>query len=435
MRITIIKPNMLNERTNAAMQPLFAAALKALTPDDIEIVFYDDRLEEIPYDEPTDLVAISIETFTAKRSYEIIDEYKKRNIRTIAGGFHVTILPDEVLEYADSIVIGNAENTWNDVINDFRNTNLKEVYKIAEDKPLINVEYDKSIFHGKKYIRLELVQWGWGCPYNCDFCSIKTFYKSKPSYRPISDIVNELKGLKNKTVFFVDDNLYHNKDIFIQFLKAITPLKIKWSCQISIDITKDDELLKLMKESGCFLLLIGIESFDIANLKQMNKQWNTAGDGIESAIKKINNYGFLIYGTFIFGYDYDTEDSYKYAVSFAIKHNFFISNFNPLYPMPATTLYKRLKLEQRLLYKKWWLDPEFYYGKSMFQPKTISAAELEEKCLNAKKDFHSWKAIFTRAIGLFVKQWSFARLILYFYLNILNRNEILKKQGKVLGGK
>ncbi len=426
---------MQNERTKAAMQPLFAAALKALTPNDIDIDFYDDRLEEIPYNESTDLLAISIETFNAKRSYEILAEYKKRNIKTIAGGFHATIIPDEVLEYADSVVIGNAENVWGAVIDDLRKNILKKIYKSQNDKPLGRVKYDRSIFAGKKYIHVELVQWGWGCPYNCDFCSIKTFYKSKPTYRPISDVINELRELKNKTVFFVDDNLYHNRELFVQFLKSIKPLKLKWSCQISINIAKDDELLKLMKDSGCFLVLIGIESFDEENLKLMNKKWNTAGGGIEASIKKISDFGFLIYGTFIFGYDYDTEKSYRNAVDFAIKNNFFISNFNPLYPMPGTALYERLNEEQRLLHKKWWLDPDFYYGKSMFQPKTISADGLEEKCLQVKMEFHSWKAIFIRGFRLIVLHKSFTMAILYFYLNILNRKEILKKQGKVLGSK
>ncbi len=423
---------MYKSKAKDAMQPLFAATISAITPKNIEIELYDDRIENIPYDKAVDLVGISIDTFGAKRSYEIAREFRKRNIKVIAGGFHPTILPEETLEYVDSVVIGDAEYSWHNVIKDLKKGELKRLYKPKKNADNIEIKFDRKIFANKSYGPVEMVQWGRGCPHNCDFCSIKAFYNSKQLYRSIESVVNELKSLKKKTVFFVDDNLYHNREKLVKFLKAITPLKIKWMCQISINVAKDKQLLFLMKKSGCFLVLIGIESFEGNNLKQMKKHWNTSGLSIEKAIKKINDFGIMIYGTFIFGYDFDTTGSFKQAVDFAIKNKFFIANFNPLYPMPGTELYKRLRIQKRLTFNKWWLDPEFYYGKSMFHPKTLSPVELELYCFNAKKEFNSWKSIFLRIIKLVISQKSIKYLVLYIYANTISRREIYKKQGKYL---
>jgi len=290
----------------------------------------------------------------------------------------------------------------------------------------------EAVFDKKPYGPIELVQWGRGCPFNCDFCSIKAFYGSSHPCRPIEDLVKELAGLSNKTVFFVDDNLYANKARFKQFLMELAGMNIKWACQISINIAQDDELLRLMRDSGCFLALVGIESFHSGNLKLMNKEWNTSNLNYDEAIKKIKSYGIMIYGTFVFGYDFDTADSFKYAVDFAIKHKFFIANFNPLYPMPGTPLYHRLENEKRLLFDRWWLNPDFYYGKSMFQPKGLSADDLEAYCFKAKREFNSWNSILHRCLDPIITHKSFHKTILYFYSNMINRKEIYKKQGKGL---
>lgn len=432
MKIVLIKPNMYNRRSKDALQPLFASTIAANTPKNFEIKLFDDRIEEIPIDETADLVAISIETFNAQRSYEIAAEFRKKGIKVIAGGFHPTIMPDEVGQHTDSIFIGDVENGWHEVINDLQKGVLKKRYgsNLSNGTP---INFDRSIITKKHYGPIELVQWGRGCPFNCDFCSIKAFYGSKQICRPLDELIIELASLKKKTVFFVDDNLYHDKERFRRFLEAIKPLKLKWTCQISINIANDEDLLKLMKESGCFLVLIGIESFNNDNLRLMNKSWNNNDLSIETAIKKIIDHGLMIYGTFIFGYDYDTQKSFEESVNFAIRNKFFIANFNPLYPMPGTSLYDRLQKEERLLFDKWWLAPDFYYGKTMYKPKSMTPAELEHRCYEAKMEFNSWRSIIHRGLSSTITS-DLNKIILYIYVNITNRREIIKKQGKKLGG-
>lgn len=433
MKIALIKTNMHRTKSGDAMQPLFAAAIAAHTPGDTELRFYDDRIEDIPFDEPVDLAAISVETFTAVRAYEIAKEYKQRGVKTIAGGFHPTLCPDECLQHTDSVFIGDVEGTWPEVLADLKKGTLKRRYTGNNNIKGTDLKFDRTIFSGKSYGPVEMVQWSRGCPYCCDFCSIKAFYNKKHLFRPIDAVVEEIASLEKKTVFFVDDNLYFNRQHFICFLEAIAPLKIRWACQISINIASDDELLRLMVKSGCILVLIGIESFDPENLKQMNKSWNTAKLSTQEAVDKIKSYGINIYGTFIFGYDNDTTDSFKYAVDFATKNKFFLANFNPLYPMPGTPLYERLREEDRLLFGDWWLDENFYYGKSMFRPKKLSPEELEINCFEAKKEFNSWSSILSRGMDPLLNHKSVTNTLLFFYANLINRKGILYKQGKPLG--
>ncbi len=433
MKITLIKANMHKHKSKDAMQPLFAAAIAAQTPEHVEVCLYDDRLEDIPFDEPTDLAAISIETFCAKRGYEIAAEYKKRGIKTIAGGFHPSLEPEECLQHTDSVFIGDVEGGWLQVIEDLENGQLKERYSSDQLIKGEDIDFDRTIFGNKNYGPIEMVQWSRGCPHDCDFCSIKAFYSGTPVCRPIDHVMKEIASLKKKTIFFVDDNLYFNKERFKQFMKALIPMKVQWTCQISINITKDKELLALMAQSGCLAVLVGLESFNPNNLKQMNKQWNQSGIDYKEAIGVLNAHGILVYGTFVFGYDYDTADSFKYAVDFAIENKLFLANFNPLYPMPGTSLYARLQQEKRLLFNRWWTDENFYYGKTMFYPKSLSPDELEELCFKAKKEFNSWRSIFSRSVSPLFHHKSFNKTMLYFYINTVNRKSMLRKQGVALG--
>ncbi len=433
MKITLIKANMHKRKSKDAMQPLFAAAIAAHTRADVELCLYDDRLEEIPFDEPTDLAAISIETFCAVRAYEIAAEYKKRGVKTIAGGFHPTILPEECLQYVDTVFVGDIENNWGNVINDLKSGKLKRIYRNDKLIEGAKIKFDRSIFEGKNYGPIEMVQWSRGCPHHCDFCSIKAFYNGAQIFRPIDDVIKELSNLKKKVVFFVDDNLYFNKNYFKEFLNALVPLNIKWTCQISINITLDRELVKLMSLSGCIAVLVGLESFNPNNLKLMNKQWNISNLKYNEALSILNSYGIMVYGTFIFGYDYDTKDSFQNVLSFAIKNRLFLANFNPLYPMPGTELYTRMENENRLMFKKWWLDKSFYYGKSMFVPKGMTAEELEDGCFNTKRKFNTWKSIVYRSLNPIIHYSGMQQILLYFYINWVNRKGVYMKQGIGLG--
>lgn len=433
MKITFIQPNMNSWKAKSAIQPLVFGILANLTPDTIEIAFYDDRIEEVPIDEPTDLVAMSVETYTASRAYNIAEKYLKRNIPVIMGGYHPTLCTDEVMTRATSVAVGDAEPIWTDIIRDACKGQLKSIYKSGQVSGQLNTSIDRKIYYGKKYAPVHAVQWGRGCPYNCDFCSINAFYHNSQSTRPVCDVIAELENLRKTMVFFIDDNLYHNKKAFTGFLEEIMPYKLKWVCQISIDITMDPKIMKLLEKSGCKALVVGFESFDKDNLKQMNKSWSTSHHDFDTAVRIIKDHGIMIYGTFVFGYDQDTCDSFDICLDFAQRNKLCIANFNPLTPTPGTKLYMRLKKEHRLIYPEWWIDPDYRYGEAIFQPRKMTAKELTEGCFRIRRSFNEHSSIISRLMDPQANLSSINNLWIYLSVNYINRKEMYKKQGQILG--
>jgi radical SAM superfamily enzyme YgiQ (UPF0313 family) len=432
-KILFIRVNIYEKKSSDALQPLVFAILDALTPLSYEREYIDDCIEDVDFNIKADIVAFTFGTYAAKRAYAFAQKFKQNGATIIMGGFHVTAMPEEAMEHADAVITGDAEPVWKQVLLDYENNNLQPKYVSQHTEKELHTVFNRNIFKGKKYFPSNLVQWGRGCKHNCDFCSIKSFYGNSGLLRPIQDVVNEIKTLDNKTIFFADDNLFHSRELFVEFLTQLIPLKKKWGCQISIDVTRDEELMKLMKSSGCVMALVGIETFNTDNLKQMNKSWNRSKSEYSIAIKKFRDAGIMVYGTFIFGYDFDTVDSFTPTVDFAIENKLFLANFNPLYPMPGTELYKRLKEENRLEFDKWWLHPDFYYGRTKFKPLSMTTEELEIGCFENKKKFNTVKSITYRLLDLKANASSIKNIVLFLLVNIVNRREIYRKQNQKLG--
>jgi len=414
------------------MEPLVFAILKSLTPKHIKCVLFDERLEEISYDEQTDLVAMTVETFTAKRSYEIARIYRNRNIPVVMGGFHPTLMPEEVMEHSDSIVKGDAEGIWPDLVKDAEKGELKRVYKSNVWPEISGIIPDRTIFENKKYTPVHLLQFSRGCRFNCDFCSIHSFYGHTLRQRRVQDLVEEINGLEKKHVFFADDNIFVNKKKASELLNALIPLKVKWSCQVSIDIVKNVRLLQLMKKSGCFSVLVGLETLNENNLKQMNKNWTSVKD-YKKSLKQFKKHKIMVTGTFVIGYDYDTPDTFEKILNFAIKNKFFLSHFNPLMPTPGTGLYERLDKEKRLLKTPWWLHPDYRYGQAMFVPKNMTPEQLEKGCYDIRTRFNSFYSIFKRALNFKSNLRNVFNIFIFFTANYITRKEVSKKQGIAFG--
>jgi len=433
MKIIFIRPSLFNARSKDAMQPLVFAILAQLTPDDVKIEFYDERIEETPNELDCDLIAMTVETYTAARAYNLADHFRKQEIKIVMGGNHPTFLADEALEHADAVVVGDAEDVWPQLVADIRNNNLKEIYKSDKYPCLDELKFDRSIFRGKKYLPVLPLQYGRGCKYNCEFCSVNAFYGKTLRQRPILNVVRELEDLSKNYLFIVDDNILNDISKAKELFEALIPLNVRWACQVSIDIARNERLLRLMAISGCVVLIVGFESLDTRNLHMMKKGWNVNGSDYRDAIQKIRNNGIMLYGTFVFGYDYDTIDSFKICTDFAIENKFVLANFNPLTPMPGSALYDRLKKEKRLLYEKWWIDPSYRYGQAIFTPKGMTAEELTAGCYTARNVFNTFSSIGKRALDFQTNSRGLARFGLYLRSNLVSRKEIHSKQGKQLG--
>ncbi len=427
MKITFILPAIGKKtgekyiKTWKKMEPLVISTLKSITPEEIETEFYDDRLELINFDTKTDLVMISVEMYTSRRAYIIAEKFRSKNIKVMMGGYHATLMPEEVLEYADSILLGNAESVWNDVINDLKSNSLKKRY----DGEFSFGRYipDRSIFKGKKYSPIGLVETGRGCIFKCEFCSITACYSGKYHKRNIKDITEDIKLSGKKYFFFVDDNIVADQRYAIELLKAIEPLKIRWSAQGSLTMAKNDELLSLMQKSGCDVILIGYESVNRKNLVQMKKDWSLSLGERDELTERIHSYGINIYATFVFGFDYDDDDTFNETLQFAFRHNFFFAAFNHLLPFPGTELHERLIKENRLIKDKWWLDEDYSYGDIPFIPKNMTAEELSKKCAAARREFFTYSSIIKRGLKLFSR-----KVDLMLWLIFLTQNVNLKKE-------
>jgi radical SAM superfamily enzyme YgiQ (UPF0313 family) len=439
MRITIIHPaigHRIGEKyiRSWQMEPLPAATIAGHTPKEVEIRFYDDRMEKIPYDEPTDAVAISLETYTAKRAYQIATEFRQRKVPVIFGGFHATLMPEEAERYAEAIVIGEAEEIWPTVIEDLQLGTLKKRYQAKERVPLDNIKVDRSIFAGKNYLPIGLIETGRGCRFPCDFCAIQTFFERSHRQRPIEHIVRELRELKHhkKVFFFVDDNFAANMDSTKTLMEALAPLHIRWITQMSINAAHDEEFLSLLSRSGCVGTLIGFESLNENNLRSMKKGFNTMKGGYQAALKNLKRHRIRVYATFVFGYENDTVESFDEAVEFAIDARFYIAAFNHLTPFPGTPLYKKLEAAGELKFDAWWLDDRYRYNDVPFKPKQISAEEITRLCVESRRKFYSWKSIIKRGFEPSNRSNAFM-FRNYFPINIMHRRDVNNRNGYPLG--
>jgi radical SAM superfamily enzyme YgiQ (UPF0313 family) len=416
------------------MEPLSPALIARLTPPDVAVRFYDDRMERIAFDEPADLVALSVETYTAKRAYQIASEFRRRRVPVVMGGFHATLCPDEVAQYAESVVVGEAEALWPTVIDDYRHGTPQKFYRAAARPSLRGATPDRRIFRGKRYLPVGLVEAGRGCHFRCEFCAVQAVFDATQTRRPLDEILSEVARIRRTAslIFFVDDNITSNIAEAKAFLRALIPLRVRWVSQSSITAAHDEEFLDLLARSGCQGVLVGFESLNPQNLRAMHKGFNLTRGGFAVALDNLRRFGIRLYATFIFGYDEDTSDAFAETVDFALRHRFYITAFNHLTPFPGTELYRRLDVERRLLFPAWWLDDRYSYNKVPFVPGRMTPEEVEAGCVEARRQFYSWPSILRRSIDP-VNRANLFMFRNFFVINALHRADVSGRNHFPLG--
>jgi len=415
------------------MEPLSMALLAGLAPPDVETRFYDDRIEEIPFDEPADLVAISVETFTALRAYRIAGGFRARGVPVVLGGYHVTLIPEEAAQQCDAIVVGDAEPVWRQLLDDARCGRLASRYDGSAPHSLAGLRPRRDLFRGKNYQRVALVESTRGCPFHCDFCSITAFHGARQNRRPPREVAAEMEASGCRWFFLVDDNLSAHPRWAAELCRELAPLGVRWVGQVDLRAARNDQLLEHMVAGGCRGVLVGMESLDSGNLQSMGKSWNLAEEHYARSLARLRKHGLGVYGTFLFGYDNDDAETIRRSVRFAREQKLFLAAFNHLVPFPGTPLYRRLDEQGRLLTSKWWLDPQGSVGQVVFRPKKLSPEELADLCLAARREFYGWSSILGRMCDLEVNASGPVMLATFLGLNLGARRDIDLRQGLRLG--
>ena len=444
MRITFVRPNIGRLEHSlyvdeGRMEPLGLGVLAGLTPRGVDCVLHDDRIEAVPFDEPTDLAAITIETYTARRAYEIAAEYRGRGVPVVMGGFHATLAPRECLGHADAVCVGDAEAVWPEMVEDARRGELRRVYRAppAGTPQEGGILPRRELFRGKGYLPISLMQYSRGCRYACDFCAISVFFDRTWHAREADEVVREIERQERKLLFFVDDNLLADHEVAKRFLRRLVPLRVRWVSQGSVDMTRDPELMELLVESGCLGNVIGFESLDPRNLAAMNKRPNlpaSGWDAYESACQVLRDHHLQTWAAFTLGHDHDTPESIRETYEFAMEQKFCFAAFNILMPYPGTPLYERLASQGRLLWDgRWWLHPEYRFNHAAFRPARMSPDELTEACWECRERWNRRSAIFKRLWDPKTHLSSPLRLGIYLKYNPLYAREAVKKQGMRFG--
>ncbi len=394
-RLTLVKPRigrlgMERYVDKGRMEPLQLGVLAAYAPSGVEVRLWDDRVDDIPYDERTDAVFLTVETYTARRAYEISAQYRSRGVPVIIGGMHARLAPDECAEHADSVFVGDAENGFPRVLEDLRSGFLAPRYDapcgfpsaggMAAEGPASPTRRD--LFRGKGYLGVSLVQRSRGCGRECTFCATSAYFGARRHERPDEEVLEEISRDCGPLVFFVDDNFTGDRGSVKEFLRKLIPLRRSWVSQFTADTADDPELLDLMRRSGCIGGVVGFKSISPASLVSMKKTRNGIGENTyERQIEAFSHVDLNLWAAFSLGHDGDTEESLLATLDFAQRNAFAFAAFNILTPYPGTPLYTRLAAEGRLLFDGvWWLDQAYRFNDATFVPANMSPERLTGLC-------------------------------------------------------
>ena len=388
--------------------------LAALTPDDFEVELCYETIEDVPFDTDAELIGISSMGHAVMRTIDIANKFRALGKTVILGGYMVSLMPEEAKKYCDSVMIGDAEETWGQMIEDYRNGTLKKVYQ----KKLTKLETPLPRYElvlKKRIGNFLPVQAGRGCPKTCSFCSIYCLYHGQYLRREIPDVIRDIKRVKElgfKQFLLLDDNLFSNREYAFALCSEIKKLKMHWMTQCSIDISKDEELLKVVAESGCYVLSFGLESISRESLLGMQKGW-AHPDQYSEQLKIIRKYGIDVSTEMVVGAEGDTLESIRETAKFIEENKITVPRFYILTPIPGTQFYDEMK-EQNRIYNT---DMYSYNAcEAVHIPKNMTPEELTKAYWELYNEVYSYRSILKRTI--FVKNFFRRPLTSFFYLGV-----------------
>lgn len=368
---------------------LSVLTVAALTPEGHDLRVVDEQIEDVPWDEPFDLVAITVMTATAPRAYELCRRFRARSIPVVLGGFHVTFSPAEASEHATAIVIGPAADAWPQVVRDADLGCLRPVYHGNPIVP-IPLALPRHLLHTSGYVSIQTCSATLGCTNACAFCSITAFYGGRRYRHDVGAIVRHLESFDETFFLFIDDNLTQDREYAIELFKAIAPLGKKWATQASIEIADDPELLEWMRRSGCVGLFVGLESFSDAALCSQNKRIRSPKQ-YRDAVARLHRHGLVVEAGVIFGFDTDRVDVFETTLRYLDDIGADAMQASILTPLPGTPLFETMR--PRIIDFDW---EHYDYKWAVFEPAQMSRADAMAGLQWINKRFYSPWRIFRR---------------------------------------
>jgi len=374
-----------------------------------DITLADEYCGRIPYGKRFDLVAITVNTPNAPHSYEISRRFRIQGVKTVLGGPHVTLLPEEARKHCDYMIIGEGEYTWVQFLADYADGKPQASYRSMTAPTLENLPVPRWDLLKRTKLMKGAVFATRGCPYNCRYCNLKQIYHNCYRMRPIDNVIAEIKAIQSKFFVFWDDSFFADKEYAKSLLNRLIPLKFKWAAQAALKDCNDNELLALAKQAGCLYLFVGLESFSKESLADAGKGVNRIAD-YAPIIGRIHNNGIMIQAGIVFGFDSDRLDVFDSTLTACEKLGIDGATVSILTPFPKTPVYEQLKSENRLLSGNWSL----YNSKTAvsFKPKNMTNAELFEGYTQFRRRFYS--------LSSFIKRMRVSRtnILLNFIINL-----------------
>ncbi|ACX51486.1 Radical SAM domain protein [Ammonifex degensii KC4] len=399
-------------RGKGLLPPLSLLTVAGLTPPEVEIKLVDEAVEELEISAEWDLVGITATTAQAPRAYEIAQAFRALGVPVVLGGIHPTALPEEAAQYADAVVIGEAEGLWPQVIADAKAGRLKRFYRHPEGKfpELKDVRPRRDLLKKDAYVLTSTVQVTRGCPYGCAFCSVTRFFGRTYRTRPIQEVLEEVASLKEKVIIFVDDNIMGLPSYARRLFEALKGLGKHWLSQASLPQLQDETLIKLAAESGCKGLFVGFESLSPEELKRVRKFHNDTRRYVET-IKRLHKYGIGVIGSFIVGLDSDDKSVFERIKEFAFRAKLDLLQASILTPLPGTLLYEEMEREGRIVDRDW---SKYNGNHVVFRPRLLTVEELQRGFRQLLKETYSWGGILRRLLGIHWRWPIFGTLNLIF---------------------
>ncbi|MCP5155257.1 MAG: B12-binding domain-containing radical SAM protein [Ectothiorhodospiraceae bacterium] len=356
--------------------PLTLTTLAALIPPDVPVrlTLHDEGIEDIPADLDADLVAMTVITGTAPRAYALAREQRARGATVVLGGPHVTLLPDEAARHADAIVTGYAEETWPELLRDFRAGRLRRRYDQSPELRLDAPVFPRrDLVDRRHYLTTDVFEATRTCAHDCEFCVAPAAWGRRQLQKPVEHVVEDIRRTGARRAIFIDLNLVSDRAHAERLFAALVPLRIRWFGLATLLATRDPELLDLMARSGCRGLLIGFESISRANLRRARKGFHDP-DEYADAVARLHRRRISVMGCFVFGLDDDGPEVFAETARFVIDARIDLPRFAVATPFPGTPFHARLEREGRILSRDW----ERYDGQHVvFQPARMSVEALE----------------------------------------------------------